>query len=102
MCGCPRAPPTGDLPCNPGRCPDWESNQQPFSSQAGTQYTEPHQPGCLSQVLLSQIPSFIPFCDILELDVSQWSVPLIFSFHSIDASYMISPALAAPSVIHTH
>ena len=38
-------PPTGDLACNPGMCPDWESNQQPFGSQAGTQSTEPHQPG---------------------------------------------------------
>ena len=25
--------PTGDLACNPGICPDWESNQQPFGSQ---------------------------------------------------------------------
>ena len=25
--------------------PDWESNQGPFSSQAGTQFTVPHQPG---------------------------------------------------------
>ena len=30
---------------NPGMCPHWESNQRPFSSQAGTQFTEPHQPG---------------------------------------------------------
>ena len=29
----------------PGRCPDWESNQRPFGSQAGTQSPEPHQPG---------------------------------------------------------
>ena len=36
---------TGDLAHNPGMCPDWESNQQPFSSQAGAQSTEPHQPG---------------------------------------------------------
>ena len=35
----------GDLFCNPGMCPDWESNQRPFGSQAGTQSTEPHQPG---------------------------------------------------------
>ena len=34
-------PPTGDLACNPNMCPDWESNQQPFSSQASTQSTEP-------------------------------------------------------------
>ena len=25
--------PTGDLACNPGMCPDWESNQRPFGSQ---------------------------------------------------------------------
>ena len=38
-------PPTGDLACNPGMCPDWESNWRPFGSQANTQSTEPHQPG---------------------------------------------------------
>ena len=25
--------PTGDLACNPGMCPDWESNRQPFGLQ---------------------------------------------------------------------
>ena len=39
------APPTGDLAHNPDMCPDWELNQQLFGSQAGTQSTEPHQPG---------------------------------------------------------
>ena len=38
-------PPTGDLARNPGMCPDWESNWQPFGSQAHTQSTELHQPG---------------------------------------------------------
>ena len=38
-------PPTGDLARNPGMCPDWEPNQQPFGLQAGTQSTELHQPG---------------------------------------------------------
>ena len=38
-------PPAGDLACNPGMCPDWESNRLPFSLQGGTQSTEPHQPG---------------------------------------------------------
>ena len=38
-------PPTGDLACNPGLCPDWESNQRPFGLQASAQSTEPHQPG---------------------------------------------------------
>ena len=35
----------GDLTQNPGMCPDWELNQRPFSLQASTQSTEPHQPG---------------------------------------------------------
>ena len=39
------APPTGDQAHNPGMCPDWESNQQPFGSQACTQSTELYQPG---------------------------------------------------------
>ena len=38
-------PPTGDLAHNPGMCPDWELNYQPSGSQAGTQSTEPLQPG---------------------------------------------------------
>ena len=38
-------PPIRDLACNPGMCPDRESNQRPFDLQAGTQSTEPHQPG---------------------------------------------------------
>ena len=37
--------PTRDLACNPGMCPDWESNLWPFGSQAGAQCTELHQPG---------------------------------------------------------
>ena len=36
---------TGDLALNPGMSPDWESNRWPFGLQAGTQFTEPHQPG---------------------------------------------------------
>ena len=27
-------PSTGDLAHNPGMCPDWELNQQPFDSQS--------------------------------------------------------------------
>ena len=39
------APPTGVLAHKPDMCPDWESNRQPFGSQAHPQSTEPHQPG---------------------------------------------------------
>ena len=38
-------PPIGDLAYNPGLCPDWELNQQPFGSQASTKSTEPYKPG---------------------------------------------------------
>ena len=39
------APATGEPAHNPGMCPDWELNPQPFDLQGGTQSTEPHQPG---------------------------------------------------------
>ena len=35
---------TRDLAGNPGMCPDWGLNQQPFASQSGARSTEPHQP----------------------------------------------------------
>ena len=38
-------PPTGDLARNPGTCPNWVLNRRPFGWLAGTQSTEPHQPG---------------------------------------------------------
>ena len=38
-------PPTGGPAQNPVMCPDWESNQWPFDSQASAQSTEPYQPG---------------------------------------------------------
>ena len=50
------APPSGDLARNPGMCPDWESNQRPFGSQAGTQSTKPHQPGLLLLFLREKMP----------------------------------------------
>ena len=48
-------PPTGDLVCNPGMCPDQELNWWPIGSQACTQSTEPHQPG-LSESTFSKDP----------------------------------------------
>ena len=35
----------GTWPATQACALDWESNQQPFGSQAGAQSTEPHQPG---------------------------------------------------------
>ena len=39
-----RTPPTW-MACNPGMCPDHESNRRPFGLQASAQSTEPHYPG---------------------------------------------------------
>ena len=39
------APASGAPTRNPGMCLNWESNRVPFGLQAGTQSTEPHQPG---------------------------------------------------------
>ena len=47
-----RTPPTGDLACKWGMCPDWELKWWPLGLQAGTQATEPHQPG-LFYILIS-------------------------------------------------
>ena len=38
-------PLTGHLAHNPGMCPDWELNQQPFGLKANTQSTELQQAG---------------------------------------------------------
>ena len=57
-----RMPPTGDLAGNPGLFPDWELNWRPFGSQAGTQSTEPHQPGLHGLFLktdLSKVKLFV-------------------------------------------
>ena len=40
-----RMPQTGDLARSPGMSPSWGLNQEPLSSQANTQSTEPQQPG---------------------------------------------------------
>ena len=40
-------PTTEDLAHNPGMCPNWELNQQPFGLLASARSTESHQPGLL-------------------------------------------------------
>ena len=48
------SPPTRGLDCNPGMCPDWELNWQPFGSQAHAQSAELHQPGPYVFILKSK------------------------------------------------
>ena len=40
-------PPTKDLACNPGMCPDWESNWWSSGLKASAQSPEPRQPGLM-------------------------------------------------------
>ena len=56
----------GTLSCNPGMCPDWESNWPPFGSQASTQSTETHQPGLKLMFKLSEEWNKPKRDDILE------------------------------------
>ena len=62
VCGCLLCAPYWDLACNPGMCPDQESNQRPFGSQACAQSTEPHQPG-----LFLVFSSVSVFCHIISV-----------------------------------
>ena len=55
-------PPTEALARNPGMCPDWESNWQPFGLQAGAQSSEPHQPG----PFILYIPGSLAFFKLFE------------------------------------
>ena len=54
-------PPTKDLAHNPSMCPDWESNWQPFSLQAGNLPIEPYQPGPNHPERLSTIQPNVKF-----------------------------------------
>ena len=69
------AAPAGDLAHNPGMCPDWELNQQPFGSQAGAQPTESHQPALI--VLLVSEESVVLFFLIPDIgNLSSLPTPL--------------------------
>ena len=70
-------PPHWDLAQIPGMCWYWESNQWPCGSQAGTQSTEPHQPGlriCLVHAYAFSIPGVAFFSwDLLSIP---WGIAL--------------------------
>ena len=67
-------PPTGDLACNPGMCPDWESNQRPFGLQTHAQSTKLHQPG---------LKLFIFFTCLKVLET--WATLSLHSYMSVAA-----------------
>ena len=69
MCVSSCMPATGDLACNPGMYPDWESNWWPFGSQTGTQSTEPHQPGLILVIYFIQpnVSKIIAFQHVINV-----------------------------------
>ena len=94
MCGCLLRPPTGDLAHNAGMCPDWESNQRPFGSEAGSQSTEPHQPGPFIHFFFNSVvclPSF-ELCEFFiyfgAQTLSNVSLANMFS-HTIDSFFIL-------------
>ena len=89
-------PPTGDLACNPGMCPNWESNRWPFGSQAGTQSTEPHnsQDFLHNFLIIFCIPQARPYDQrIRYLRTIELSIPK----HSCRGSTTFLPLLPFPS-----
>ena len=40
--------------CNPGVCPDWESNQQPFGSLEGAQQTKAYRLGPKDKIFIGE------------------------------------------------
>ena len=72
-----RVPPTGDLTGNPGMCPNWEWNRQPFGLQSGAQSIKPHHPGWFECFLCwqSEILAFIfsSFCGYISIGKRQKS-----------------------------
>ena len=57
ICGRLLQAPTRGLAHNPGMCPDWESNQRFFGSQAHIQSSELYQSGWKFILFLSFVPS---------------------------------------------
>ena len=77
----PHASPTGDPAHNPGMCPDWESNQRSFGSEACAQSTELHQPEQKLTFIVHMIPNSTvkrsPWYDHLLIARTQLLVSLL-------------------------
>ena len=57
--------PTGEQTCNLGMCPDWESNQRPFTFWDDPKLTEPHGSGLeLLFTFQLEVPSLLCFHDL--------------------------------------
>lgn len=97
--------PTGELAHNPGTCLNWELNCRSFGSQSGTQSTELHQPGHVSESF-NMLPIFA--WDVLPEEVHpilNISKPILNVFSSVQPSrepcfpYRVDPP---PSLNHNY
>ena len=93
-------PPTGDQACNPGMCPDWESNWQPLSPQAGTQSTEPHQPGPDDSLWWKSI-NFFAVLHSLWVDLASIQHVTIISLNYIMIQSINAPIKLYPKFLHS-
>ena len=92
MCGCLLPTPTVDLASNPGMCPDWESNWQPFGLQGRAQSSELQQPGlifCLDKLSI---------VDIVVFKSPTITILLLISFKSLKIFLMYVCALCWVSI----
>ena len=100
----------GNLACNPGMCSDGELNWWPFGSQAGTQSTEPCQPGPkafsyqLDSTWLSLTTSSNPVLSFLVSDFwnkPSFIVPILLHFSYLPGYLPTTyPLCSKPSCFH--
>ena len=86
-------------------CPNWESNQQPLGSQAGTQSTEPHQQGPKSLFKMKlEFPDTQPKASPPNINTKYLNLIFLDPIHLF--SIHLSPALCElatlPSVHLSH
>ena len=87
-------PSTGDLAQNPDMCPDWESNQQPFGSQASAQSTEPHQPGqnvLINLLMREKTQRCVPYAGKIRFPHTRSLKKDVICIKICDASSEINP-----------
>ena len=87
-------PPTGDMAHNPGMCPDWESNQRLFGSQASTESTEPHQPGLF-------ILALYMFSIVETVNLILPSPECVCVYEKKTSDFILLIILLSPPFIHT-
>ena len=90
--------PTGDLAYQPGMCPDWKWNHQPFNAQASAQSTEPHQPGLFSVLIWERQASF-PYSLFLGENVSLINGPQNARLRSSTTQIHLQPSLKFNNLI---